>query len=166
MTGMDRLPSLGSRGQGWVVIQFVLLGACAWAGWTMGSLPTDPATWIAATAGIGAITGGLLLAFRGIRGLGDALTPLPYPLDEAGLVESGIYLRVRHPIYGGLILSAVGWALVRWSLAAAALAGVLWLFLWLKSSREETWLLARFPTYSAYRARTPRFIPRSDRSRG
>jgi protein-S-isoprenylcysteine O-methyltransferase Ste14 len=28
-----------------------------------------------------------------------------------------------------------------------------------KSRREEGWLTLRFPTYTAYRARTRRFIP-------
>jgi protein-S-isoprenylcysteine O-methyltransferase Ste14 len=30
----------------------------------------------------------------------------------------------------------------------------------LKARREEAWLLARYPGYAAYRARSRRFVPR------
>ncbi|MFP5342472.1 MAG: hypothetical protein ACLGIJ_06065 [Candidatus Limnocylindria bacterium] len=39
------------------------------------------------------------------------------------------------------------------------LAAVLAIFFTLKSSREEAWLLDRFPAYAAYRGRTRRFLP-------
>ncbi len=89
----------------------------------------------------------------------DALTPLPYPRDGAGLVETGVYARVRHPIYGGLVLAAFGWGLLAASPVAIALAAVLLGFFELKSRREEVWLAERFPGYPAYRERTRRLIP-------
>jgi protein-S-isoprenylcysteine O-methyltransferase Ste14 len=101
---------------------------------------------------------GVVQAWRGVRDLGESLTPLPHPRDDADLVETGIYGSVRHPIYGGLILLGLGWALLAASPLALALALVLVPFFWLKSSMEERWLGERFPTYPDYRRRTRRFI--------
>ena len=94
----------------------------------------------------------------GVRDLGANLTPLPYPSADAQLVETGIYAKVRHPIYGGIILGGVGWALLTASPAALVLAAILVPFFWLKSSVEERWLEQRFAGYDAYRGRTSRFI--------
>ena len=102
---------------------------------------------------------GLVLAFRGLVDLREALTPLPHPRDGASLVDTGSYRLVRHPIYGGIILGATGYGLVTASppaiLGAAALLG----FFRLKSAREELWLEQRYPDYPAYRQRTRRMIP-------
>ena len=87
------------------------------------------------------------------------MTPLPRPRDGAELVVTGAYALVRHPVYGGLILVAFGWAIARASIAAVLLAAVLATFFRLKSAREERWLETRYPDYAAYRARTRRFIP-------
>ena len=102
---------------------------------------------------------GVVLAARGVADLGRAMTPLPRPRENAELVQTGAYALVRHPIYGGLILAAFGWALLKASLIAIALAALLVAFFLLKSSREERWLEQRYPEYQAYRARTRRFIP-------
>jgi protein-S-isoprenylcysteine O-methyltransferase Ste14 len=163
---MTRLPSLGPRGEGWVLIQGVLLVLVAAAGWSLGPDWSGPLQLAGAIVGIVLITGGIVLAFRGATDLGGALTALPRPRDHAELVETGAYAFVRHPIYGGLILLGFGWAIVQASIVAVALAGVLAAFLHVKSAREEVWLTQRFPAYAAYRARTRRLIPWPGRSRG
>jgi protein-S-isoprenylcysteine O-methyltransferase Ste14 len=163
---MTVLPSLGPRGEGWVLIQGVLLVVVAAAGWSLGPDWSGPLRLPGTVVGIVLITGGFVLAFRGVVDLDGAMTPLPRPRDDAELVETGAYAFVRHPIYGGLILAAFGWAIVQASIAAVALAVVLAAFLRVKSAREEAWLEQRFPDYAAYRARTPRLIPWPGRSRG
>jgi protein-S-isoprenylcysteine O-methyltransferase Ste14 len=114
---------------------------------------------VSAVAGVVLIALGGLLALRGARDLRDAFTPLPHPRDDARLVETGIYARARHPIYGGVILGAFGWGLLVASAVALAMAAVLVGFFALKSAREEAWLMVAFPGYAAYRRRTRRFIP-------
>lgn len=153
------MPSLGPRGEGWVVIQVVLLTAVAAAGWGLGPDWSGPVRSGAIVAGIMAIVGGAILIGRGVVDLGRALTPLPHPRADAELVETGVYGLARHPIYGGLILGAVGWSLVQASLSGLAGSALLLAFFTLKSSREEVWLMERFPSYAAYRTRTRRFIP-------
>ena len=156
---MSGLPSLGPRGEGWVLIQGVLLVLVAAAGWSLGPDWSGPA-WVAGIiAGIALIASGVVLAVRGVADLGGAMTPLPRPRDSAELVVTGAYALVRHPVYGGLILVAFGWAIARASIAAVLLAAVLATFFRLKSAREERWLETRYPDYAAYRARTRRFIP-------
>jgi protein-S-isoprenylcysteine O-methyltransferase Ste14 len=100
-----------------------------------------------------------LLATRGWVDLGGNLTPFPRPRADAGLVDTGAYRLVRHPIYGGLILGALGWGLATASPAALAGTVVLAVFFDLKSRREEAWLAAQFKGYAAYRSRTRRLIP-------
>ncbi len=163
---MTRLPALGPRGEGWVLIQGVLLVLVVTAGWALGPDWSGPLRLAGITAGMLLIAGGVLLGGRAVADLGTDLTPLPRPRDQAELVETGAYALVRHPIYGGLILAAFGWAIVQASIIAVALAGVLAVFFRVKSAREEAWLDTRFPGYPTYRARTPRFIPRIGRSSG
>jgi protein-S-isoprenylcysteine O-methyltransferase Ste14 len=155
---MSRLPALGPRGEGWVVIQFVILSAVAVSG--LGGPAWAGAARLATSAfAVLLLAGGGLLAFRGLVDLRDALTPLPLPRAGSTLVQNGSYGLVRHPIYGGLILGALGYGLLTASPLAVASAAVLLLFFRLKSAREEVWLAERYPGYLAYRARTRRLIP-------
>ena len=156
---MSRLPALGPRGEGWVLIQGVLLVFVGAAGWSLGPDWSGPLRLAGIVLGIALIAGGIILGVRGVVDLGESLTPLPRPRDGAKLVDTGAYALVRHPIYGGLILGAFGWAILQASVVAIAIAGVLTVFFRLKSSREERWLLDRFEGYAAYRTRTRRFIP-------
>ena len=102
---------------------------------------------------------GALLSARGLLDLRENLTPFPRPLPEARLVDTGAYSLVRHPIYGGLILGAVGWAIFMASPVALVLAVGLAVFFYLKSRREELWLAEQFADYGAYQSRTRRMLP-------
>jgi protein-S-isoprenylcysteine O-methyltransferase Ste14 len=133
----------------WAVIATSLLGP-AWDG---------PARTVSTVTGLVLLAGGLVLAARGVADLGRAFTPLPHPRPDANLVQTGVYSRVRHPIYGGLVIAAFGAGLLTASPAAIAVGAVLLGFFELKSRREEIWLEERFPDYPAYRARTRRLIP-------
>jgi protein-S-isoprenylcysteine O-methyltransferase Ste14 len=153
-----RLPDLGRRGEGWFLLQLVFFGAIAvsgftgpaWSGWLL-------AAGIA-LGGVLVLCGGIL-ALRGVLDLRENLTPFPKPLDTAQLVETGAYRLVRHPIYGGLILGALGWGLVRAAPLALLGAVALAVFFDLKSRREEIWLSERYREYPAYRNRTRRLLP-------
>jgi protein-S-isoprenylcysteine O-methyltransferase Ste14 len=158
---MSRLPALGPRGEGWVAIQFVLFVAIAITGVTLTATWSEPWASAAKASGLLLVALGAILAGAGLVGLrdGDALTAVPRPRDEARLVEAGAYRLVRHPIYGGLVLAAVGWALMRASIPALLAAALLFLFFDMKRRREEVWLAERFPGYSDYRKHTRVLIP-------
>jgi protein-S-isoprenylcysteine O-methyltransferase Ste14 len=152
------LPSLGARGEGWVVVQVALLAAVAAAGALGGRWPEQSRLPRLVGAALLGATGAWLAA-AGTRSLGRTITPLPRPHDRAVLKQDGVYARVRHPIYGGVILLAFGWSLLSspWALIpTAALAMVLSM----KSRVEEHWLSERYPDYPDYAKRVRRrFLP-------
>jgi protein-S-isoprenylcysteine O-methyltransferase Ste14 len=151
-------PDLGPRGEGWFAIQVVLLAAVGLAG-DLGPNWSGPARFLCLILGGGLIGIGGVLAVRGVIDLRENLTVFPRPLSGARLVDTGAYRIVRHPIYGGLILGALGWALVTASFVALGAAVGLAIFFRLKSGREETWLADEVDGYDEYRARTRRFVP-------
>lgn len=153
-----RLPDLGPRGEGWFLVQVVILGAIGLAG-LVGPAWSGPPRGIGVVVGAVLIVGGGLLASRGVLDLGANLTPFPKPRDGARLVDNGAYRLVRHPIYGGLILGAVGWGVLTASAVALAGAVVLGVFFDLKSRREEVWLADQLDGYGRYRDRTRRLLP-------
>lgn len=152
------LPDLGPRGEGWFVVQLVLLAAVALAG-RQGPDWFGPPRAVAVALGALLVALGGLLAVRGVLDLRENLTVFPKPLAGARLVESGSYRYVRHPIYGGLILGAFGWGLLSASLLALLGATVLAIFFRFKAGREEIWLADQFDGYDEYRSRTRRFVP-------
>lgn len=110
--------------------------------------------------GLVVLSAGIALVLAGGVQLGPAMTAYPLPRSGGELREHGVYAHVRHPIYSGAILVAVGWSVVFASIAGGALTLLLVLFFDLKSRREEHWLVDRYPQYADYRNRTPaRFVP-------
>ena len=102
---------------------------------------------------------GALLVVLGVLSLGRSFTPLPRPRARTRLRQGGIFRLVRHPVYGGVIVIGLGWSLADAPLGLVPTA-LLALLFDLKARREETWLIERFPEYTAYRAHTPRrFVP-------
>ena len=144
---------------GWIVIQGILIVLVAVSGWKLGAGWPGPVRLVGVLLGAALIFCGLALVVRARLDLGTAWTPLPQPRDGSTLIDTGAFKLVRHPIYAGLILAALGWGIAMASPAAIVLTVLLAGFSYLKSAREETLLEARYPGYAAYRARTPRFIP-------
>jgi len=121
--------------------------------------PHDAIGWVVIAAGAVLLALGAAVVFRGMSDLGSNLTALPAPVNGARLVETGIYRRVRHPIYAGVILMGIGWALFAGSLLSLIIGMLLAAWFDLKSRREEVWLMAHHPGYREYRRRTARFVP-------
>ncbi len=158
---MTRIPPLGFRGEGWVVIQIALILVIAIAGAL--ALPSAiqgfADGWPLMLLGLAAMVFGGWLVWSGTRGLGDSFTALPRPHDDATLIQDGPYARIRHPIYAGVMCLSLGWAVATRSLPALVAALALALVLDLKARREEVWLAERYPDYHDYRSRTHRFVP-------
>ncbi len=104
------------------------------------------------------VAGGCLLIGAIIQ-LGSGLTPSPHPKEGAALVQTGPYALVRHPMYSGGLALALGWAL--WVQGWLTIVYVVAVFALLdvKSRREERWLAAKFPAYTAYQHRVRKLIP-------
>ena len=144
-----------------MVGQFLLIALVALLGLRRRSDTRVPHGVRRVLAGIGgaSILAGVVLGVRGALDLGRNLTPLPHPPPRAQLVRTGVYGRVRHPIYAGVLLAASGWTTAMASPRSLAAAGLLALWLDAKARREEAWLIARFPDYAAYRRQTRQFLP-------
>ena len=151
----------GSRGEWYVVIQFVLFGLVLLGPRSLPSWPAWPApyTWLDWLGGgaLGLLGGALVIT--GVLCLGSSLTAVPYPKDEATQVEGGPYQIVRHPIYSGLILAALGWSLIVQGWLTVGYALILFIFFDIKSRREERWLTQKYAGYEAYRRRVHKLIP-------
>ena len=151
------MANTASRGQGWVIGQFMLLGC------TLGSGILDP--WHASRSqessvvGTGVILLGVYCLVIAFRHLGSNLTAYPKPLDDGQLVTTGIYAIVRHPIYTGLLSVCIGIVIISQSSICGACAVALFLLLDQKANREERFLTARFPNYPEYRTHTRKFFP-------
>jgi protein-S-isoprenylcysteine O-methyltransferase Ste14 len=157
-TGRVHLPALGRRGGGWVILQAVLVVATVGAGF-MGPAWNAPARMVGAIAGVALIALGIGLVIAGILRLRQQLTAYPRPVPGGRLIEDGVFGLVRHPMYGGAVVAAIGWGLAMASPTALAGAVVLAVFADLKSRREEAWLDEQFVGYAGYRQRTRRLIP-------
>lgn len=101
-----------------------------------------------------------------VFGLRDQIPLYPRPSSPEGekplppFKPGGIYRAIRHPIYLGLIVTALGVALSvgsLWSLGAVAALAV---FFYFKSRLDEKRYLAIYPEYSAYQQKTGGFFPR------
>jgi protein-S-isoprenylcysteine O-methyltransferase Ste14 len=151
------MSSFLQRGGAWVLAQFALMATVL------------VLAWLFRGQGLGAWSfwfGGILLILGGVFGvagvtvLGRGTTPLPKPAEQAQLVQTGIYGRVRHPLYTSVLLASPGWALIwqSWPSLLAALALIP--FFQAKARREERWLREKFAEYAEYERRVPQFLPR------
>jgi protein-S-isoprenylcysteine O-methyltransferase Ste14 len=121
--------------------------------------------WVRTGANVLTIAGLVVLGI-GLLNLGRSATPLPTPVRGGELRSSGLYRYLRHPIYTGVIVLAIGSAIPSGSVAIAVATLALITWLEIKARWEERRLVDRYPGYAAYAARTPRFIPSPRRRRG
>jgi protein-S-isoprenylcysteine O-methyltransferase Ste14 len=104
---------------------------------------------------------GAALVRRSRAALGPAWSFVPKADQGTGLVTTGPYRLVRHPIYLGLALLAMGEALAfgSWPALVIALLGMVPTFAW--RARAEEKLLSRTfgERYAVYRQQTKMIIP-------
>jgi protein-S-isoprenylcysteine O-methyltransferase Ste14 len=105
---------------------------------------------------------GAALVLRSRAALGPAWSLVPKATQQTGLVTAGPYRLVRHPIYLGLAMLAMGEALAFSSGPSflIVVCGIVPTFAW-RARAEETLLSRTFGNrYALYQKQTGRIIPR------
>jgi protein-S-isoprenylcysteine O-methyltransferase Ste14 len=75
------------------------------------------------------------------------------------LVRHGLYARIRHPIYTGVLLEFAGLVVLRPAAPTLLACGLGFVWAALQARAEELDLLRRLPAYRQYMRQVPRFIP-------
>ncbi|HEX9036807.1 MAG TPA: isoprenylcysteine carboxylmethyltransferase family protein [Ktedonobacterales bacterium] len=135
-----------------LIALFVVTGLDARFGWSSAPL----AVMLIGDALVAAGLLLVLLVFRANEFAGSSVRV------EAGqsVISTGLYARIRHPMYSGLLLLFLGAPLAvgsLWGLAVfpALLAVIIW-----RLTDEEKYLVAHLPGYQEYRERvTRRLVP-------
>jgi protein-S-isoprenylcysteine O-methyltransferase Ste14 len=149
---------LGDRGEIFVVLQVALVAALA-----MGSaaLPYYIGVPLELLLGPIVMVMGAMVGLYASIELGPCLSPWPVPANIfEELVVTGVYARVRHPLYAGLLAIAVGYAVATHSAVRLLLTVALWYILDRQADYEEDQLQDIYPEYRTYRRQvTGKFWP-------
>jgi len=147
----------GSRGEIYFVAQAVLV-ACI----VVGGIPVvgDFVTFL---LGPVLLLAGIAVAITGATQMGSSLSPWPVPSNEVtstGLITSGLFDKVRHPIYAGLLAACAGLSVTTGDATRLLLTAILLYALDVKTDYEEAELQKIFPDYDNYKQDVPnKFFP-------
>lgn len=120
-------------------------------------------TWAPSPAiqwtGIALFASGWLVVFAAVGRLRRHYSVFVTVQPGHELVQTGVYRRVRHPIYLGFMVWVLGFALV----FRAWVTVLFWILVtigaWKKMSDEERFMRSRFPEYGEYAKRSWRLVP-------
>ena len=114
-----------------------------------------------ALSGVLLVVAGAALVLRSRAELGSAWSFVPKAAEGTGLVTTGPYRHVRHPIYLGFAVIALGAALAfgSWPAAVIVLSGIVPTFAWRAHTEERLLGRAFGERYADYRRRTRLIIP-------
>jgi len=130
------------------------LGAPAWL---TQSAAVQPLRWIGALVSV--VSLGLTMHCWFFMGSNWSMAVVP--TKETGLITSGAFSRVRHPIYSLSVLLMAGTLITAPSPAVAVLAVIHWTMLTLKTMTEEEYLVqSHGKSYQDYMQHTGRFFPK------
>jgi protein-S-isoprenylcysteine O-methyltransferase Ste14 len=150
------------RSNRWVLLPIIVIGlASAFvAAWTdrigFWTIDGEATRWL----GVALLALGGTLRIAPVFILGNRFSGLVAIQPGHTLVTTGLYARIRHPSYLGLLVSALGWALAFRSGVGVLLALLLVPPVIARMNSEEALLASRFgEEYEAYRSRTSCLVP-------
>ncbi|MCB0771438.1 MAG: isoprenylcysteine carboxylmethyltransferase family protein [Flavobacteriales bacterium] len=84
-----------------------------------------------------------------------------FPEKQTGLVRTGLHGKVRHPIYSGMIIAAIGWSVLSPTVATFIVVGITFVYLPIGIHLEERKLIAKHgDAYRQYKAKVPTLFPK------
>ncbi|MCA6435179.1 MAG: isoprenylcysteine carboxylmethyltransferase family protein [Bacteroidetes bacterium] len=101
---------------------------------------------------------GFLIIVIAILQLNKNLIPFPTPKENGSLINTGLYKYVRHPIYSGIFLAAIGIAFYTGSYWQLAISFILLILFYYKSKYEESLLIEKYNEYENYKEGTRLFF--------
>ena len=141
-----------------VLGQFILIGLLIF--YPSSGINTGAFTVFLTTVSIISLLAGFVILGLSALALGKSLTAHPIPGKDAVLVTDGLYRFVKHPIYSGVILIAIGLTITGGFLPHVFFFAALTLLLNYKASFEEALLAKTYAGYADYSKKTGRFVPR------
>lgn len=130
--------------------------------WRVGVVPVpwEPLRVALAIAGLALVAGGCVVNILGRLCLGHNWANQATIYRDQGLVTTGVYALVRHPLYASLIWMFAGASLVHANAAAFAANALVFVPFMIYRARLEEALLAREfgAAYAAYRRRVGMFV--------
>ncbi len=145
-----------SKGLLFVTIQLLLIVAYFFS---PNTISIDIPKPFALTATTIAILGLVLTSIATLQ-LNTRLSPFPKPKAKAVLIQKGAYKYIRHPIYSGLFLFSIGWAIHDGNGTRSVIAISLLGLFYLKAKYEEQFLEKVFSEYPAYKEKTGMLFPK------
>lgn len=138
--------------------QFILIGLLIFV--PSSGLNTGAFTVFLSTLSILLLLAGFVILGLSALALGKSLTAHPIPGKDAVLVTDGLYRFVKHPIYSGLLLAALGLTISGGFFPHVLFFVALLFLLNYKASFEEALLTKTYAGYADYSKKTGRFVPR------
>jgi protein-S-isoprenylcysteine O-methyltransferase Ste14 len=139
---------VGERGEAFLLAQGALILFIV-----LGGIPVIN-DWMSMIVGPTLIALGLGTMILSGKELGGSLSHWAVPIEESeggdGLITSGVYSQIRHPMYTGLLTATAGIAVVTNSAARLALTFALFYVLDRKASHEEKALAEAYSDYDDY----------------
>jgi protein-S-isoprenylcysteine O-methyltransferase Ste14 len=135
------------------IVGYLGMAGAIIAQFATGNLFSSSPVAIAVQVGAGALLVWARLTF-GWRSFHVVANP-----TEGGLVTSGPYRYIRHPIYAAMVVLSGAGVATHWSWVSGFLCGAIVGCTVLRIFCEEVMLTARYPEYRQYAAKTWRVIP-------
>ncbi len=101
----------------------------------------------------------LFIFMKSKRDLAQAFYPYPEPKTGAPFITSGIYSRVRHPMYLAFLVGSLGLVLIKQSVLLIVSTILLTLILNIKYRFEDRLLSARWNEAADYQKSVPALFP-------
>jgi protein-S-isoprenylcysteine O-methyltransferase Ste14 len=106
------------------------------------------------------IAAGIAIILISLFQLNKNLSPFPSPKENSELITTGLFSKIRHPIYSGILLLVFSFALYQNSGFKILISLFLSILFYFKTGYEEKQLSLKFSEYKKYKKKTGRFFPK------